>query len=97
MTNPDDDPVTRPHAGTWRQHDDDCWCVMGGRYCNRGGYVWSCCGSCKERSDCSAPHKHPTYWDHPKSSGTHRGYEGAWPRYVSNAEIRALAPECFEG
>jgi hypothetical protein len=88
----------KEHTGTWSYHDDDCWCVMAGgdRYCNRGGSVWSCCGSCKEASECSKPHLHPTYWSHPKSSQTHAGYAGNWPTYKSDAEIRAVAPEAFE-
>jgi hypothetical protein len=90
-----DDPVLFPHTGTWRYHDDDCRCTWVNPYCNRDGWVWSCCGACKEKSDCSAPHKHPTYWTHPKSSACNTGYKNNWPVHRTNAEIRAVAPECF--
>lgn len=89
--------LRRAHAGSWGSHDDDCWCAMAGGYCNRGGWVWSCCGACKEDSECSAPRMHPTHWQHPKHGQTTAGYRGVWPVYRSDAEIRALAPEAFEG
>lgn len=95
MSEPDDDPVLWPHKGTWSYHDDDCRCGWYDMYCNRDGWVWSCCGSCKEHSDCSAPHMHPTHWQHFKATDTHAGWKGIRPTYRSNAEIRALAPECF--
>ena len=42
------------HFGSWSYHEDDCWCMMGGdAYCNRGGYVWSCCGATVELSSCA--------------------------------------------
>ena len=92
----DDDAILRPHTGSFDYHDDDCLCVMGGAYCNRDGYVWSCCGSCKEHSDCSRPETHPTYWNHPLSSATHSGeWVNHRPLYKSNTEIRALMPEAF--
>lgn len=53
------------HAGTWDYHDDDCMCPIAGRYCNRDGHVWSCCGATQQDSRCSAPTMHPTYWDYP--------------------------------
>ncbi len=84
------------HSGTYRYHDDDCMCVMGQRYCNRDGSVWSCCGACKEDSECTAPRTHPTYWDHAKFRQTVSGYEGVRPTFKSDAEIRAIAPELFE-
>jgi len=87
----------RKHSGEWSYHDDDCWCVMGGRkYCNRDGYVWSCCGACKEDSECSAPKAHPTHWSHPKFSSTVKGYSGTKPVYKTNEEIRSIAPDAFQ-
>jgi hypothetical protein len=60
-------------------------------YCNRDGRVWSCCGACKEHSDCTAPATHPTYWNHPLVAATHSGeWVNNWPLYKSNAEIRKL-------
>ncbi|MCB9688627.1 MAG: hypothetical protein H6738_24830 [Alphaproteobacteria bacterium] len=92
----DDDPVQRPHRGAWLYHDDDCRCTWGGdSYCNRDGHTWTCCGACKEHSDCTEPAMHPTYWQHPLHGRTVAGWNGVWPRYKSNAEIRALAPELF--
>lgn len=85
------------HSGSYEYHDDDCMCVMGGNYCNRDGKVWSCCGACKEKSECSAPRLHPTHWSHPKHSQTVSGHRGAWPIYRSDPEIRAIAPEAFGG
>jgi phospholipase/carboxylesterase len=41
------------HTSGWRYHDDDCWCMMAGGYCNRGGYVYSCCGATVEGSGCA--------------------------------------------
>lgn len=35
--------------------------------------MWSCCGACKEHSDCSRPVTHPTHWNHPLSGSTHSG------------------------
>ncbi len=90
-----DDPVTRPHRGSYDFHDDDCRCSMVNDYCNRGGRVWSCCGACKEDSDCSAPNMHPTFWQHPLHGSTVAGFRGVWPTYVSNAEIRARCPGCI--
>lgn len=89
---------TKKHSGTWRYHDDDCWCVMGdNQYCNRDGYVWSCCGACKEDSECSGEKMHPTYWNHPKFSQTVEGYNDSYkPIYKSNEDIRKISPESFE-
>ncbi|MCB9564660.1 MAG: hypothetical protein H6708_30105 [Kofleriaceae bacterium] len=89
----DDDPIdpARRHTGHWQFHDDDCRCVEGDLpYCNRGGAVWSCCGACKEHSECTAPAMHPTYWNHPWHGKTISGWAGVWPTYKRNAEIRAL-------
>ena len=41
------------HTGNYRYHDDDCWCMMGSGYCNRGGSVWSCCGAVAQASTCA--------------------------------------------
>lgn len=91
-----DPKAGRKHTGKFGYHDDDCWCVMGDRYCNRGGRVWSCCGACKKSSECSAPNTHPTYWDHPLHSETIEGWRGSSPVYKANDEIRAIAPEAFQ-
>lgn len=81
------------HSGRWIYHDDDCLC---GGPCNRNAYVWSCCGACKEDSECSGKQLHPTHWSHPKFFKTTSGYNShGRPNYLSNAEIRALAPDCF--
>lgn len=93
----DDDPVTRPHTGSYDYHHDDCRCSEADLYCNRDGRVWSCCGACKEHSDCTAPATHPTFWRHPLHGATVSGFRGVWPTYRSNAEIRALAPKLFGG
>lgn len=42
-----------PHMGSYKYHDDDCWCCMGGGFCNRDGYVWSCCGAFTKKSSCA--------------------------------------------
>ena len=84
------------HRGDYEYHDDDCWCIMGRPLCNRGGHGWSCCGACKEDFECSAPHTHPTYWNHAKHARTIARYERRQPVYKSDDEIRALAPECFD-
>lgn len=89
------DPVTRPHTGTWRYHDDDCRCGWYDGYCNRDGNIWSCCGACKQHSDCAAPNTHPTFWSHPRHAATVAGYRNNWPFYKSNAEIRAASPDSF--
>ena len=91
--------LRREHSGVWDYHDDDCRCTEGGiRFCNRDGRVWSCCGACKEDSECTAPRMHPTYWGHPKASQTHaRHWNGPWPTYKSDVAIRAVAPELFRG
>lgn len=87
----------RKHTGKYQYHDDDCWCVMGNNYCNRGGGVWSCCGACKKDSECSGDKMHPTYWNHPKFSQTVDGYNDNYsPAYKSNEEIRKISPESFE-
>lgn len=96
MTTPDDDPVLHPHTGSYEFHDDDCRCTMALPYCNRGGWVWSCCGATKKHSDCSGAQTDPTYWSHPKCGATVDHWENHWPVHKSNAEIRAVAPECFE-
>ncbi len=86
---------SRKHKGKWEYHDDDCWCVMGDRYCNRGGPVWSCCGATVKNSECSSPNMHPTYMDHPIYSKTYTFIDNK--RVVlSNDEIRKLSPESFE-
>ena len=49
------------HSGAWSYHDDDCWCMIAGGYCNRDGHVWSCCGAVAEESTCAGPgRKHHT-------------------------------------
>lgn len=42
------------HTGSWNYHDDDClcWRYFDDARCNRGGYIWSCCGSTSEDSYC---------------------------------------------
>lgn len=95
MEEHEEDRVVRPHTGSWRYHDDDCRCAWADQYCNRDGWVWSCCGACKEESDCSAPATHPTYWNHPKHAATVLRYQGSWPVHRRNSEIRDVAPECF--
>jgi hypothetical protein len=89
--------LVRKHTGVWSRHDDDCRCIDGGiPYCNRDGWVWSCCGACKQQSECSAPNMHPTYWNHPKFSQTHVSYdERLRPEYLPDEELRRLAPEAF--
>lgn len=57
-------PPPRPHTGTWDYHDDDCMCGAYGRHCNRDGHVWSCCGACREDTECTAPELHPTHWNY---------------------------------
>ena len=47
------EPEEYEHTGSYRQHDDDCWCMMGGGYCNRGGFVWSCCGAVNGGDSCA--------------------------------------------
>jgi hypothetical protein len=86
---------TRAHHGAWSHHDDDCRCGEFDLHCNRDGFVWSCCGACKQDSECSGAALHPTHWRHPKSGQTHSGWEGVRPTYKSDAEIRAIAPEAF--
>ena len=83
------------HRGSWRAHDDDCWC---GNRCNRGGHTWDCCGAAKQDSECTGGDAmHPTCPNHPKFRQTVAGYEGNRPTYVSNARIRALDPAAFVG
>jgi hypothetical protein len=84
------------HTGSYSYHDDDCWCMMGDNYCNRDGFVWSCCGACKKDSECSGAIMHPTYWKHPKFSQTVKEYANGKPVYKSNEEIRKIAPKCFD-
>lgn len=83
------------HTGSWDSHDDDCQCGLGSRHCNRGSACWSCCGACKQDSECTGTRLHPTHWSHPKHGQTVAGYSGGWPTYKSNEEIRRIAPECF--
>lgn len=85
----------RSHAGSWSYHPDDCRCVEADRHCNRDGHCWSCCGACKEDSECTAPILHPTHWSHPRYAATVARYERHWPVFRSNEEIRAAVPECF--
>ncbi len=40
------------HLGVYAYHNDDCRCIMGGHYCNRDGYVWSCCGATERYCHC---------------------------------------------
>ena len=41
------------HTGKYEWHDDDCLCkLMGIEYCNRNGYVWSCCGETEKDVPC---------------------------------------------
>lgn len=46
--------ATKSHHGHWNYHDDDCQCgrYFDNSYCNRNGYIWSCCGSTSEHSTC---------------------------------------------
>ena len=92
------DKTINKHTGTYSYHDDDCWCLMGDiKYCNRDGFVWSCCGSCKKDSECSGSNMHPTYWGHPKFTKTFDRYgDNLKPVYKSNEEIRLISPESFE-
>lgn len=83
------------HTGKWEYHDDDCWCVMGGRYCNRGGGIWSCCGAIVKDSECSAPDMHPTYMDHPLYDKTFKYVDGKRVS-LNKDEIRKLSPKSFE-
>jgi len=91
----EEDPILHPHTGSWEYHVDDCRCTEADLYCNRDGWIWSCCGSCKEHSDCTSDRKHPTHWSHPRVSATISGFENNWPKHKSNKEIRAAAPESF--
>lgn len=84
------------HSGTYDYHDDDCWCVMGGGYCNRDGFVWSCCGATKKDSECSGDKMHPTYWNHPKFLKTISDSKNKHSVYKSNKEIRQISPESFK-
>ena len=84
------------HTGTWRYHDDDCRCSWADLYCTRDGFCWSCCGASKEDSECSAAKMHPTHWQHRGHRRTVAGYEGVWPVYKDNEEIKDLFPESFE-
>ena len=87
----------KQHTGHYEYHHDDCRCVEFGFYCARDCSIWSCCGAGKKDSECSAPRTHPTYWTHPKHGLTVAGYGPSHhPRYKSNEEIRAVAPECFD-
>lgn len=95
MTNQPDE-ILIPHTGKFRYHDDDCMCGAYGSYCNRDGYVWSCCGACKQHSDCTGNSMHPTYWNHSQVSKTMNGdFSNNKPLYKSNAEIRKLFPDLF--
>ncbi len=85
----------KEHTGRWEHHDDDCWCVLGGHYCNRDGFVWSCCGATTQDSECTAPNMHPTYWNHPKFRSSYRYVNNARVE-LSKDEIRELFPESFE-
>jgi hypothetical protein len=81
------------HSGSYLYHDDDCRCVEGGMYCNRDGRCWSCCGACKQDSECTAPEMHPTYPDHACFGATISEYRGSRPQYRSNAEIARIFAE----
>lgn len=89
--------VAKGHDGAYLYHDDDCRCTDGGiTYCNRDGHVWSCCGACKEASECTAPRRHPTHWQHPKHAETIADHRPSGrPIYKTNVEIRQIAPEDF--
>ena len=87
-----DDPVLHPHTGTWRYHDDDCRCGWYRSHCNRDGGVWSCCGACKQHSDCSGAALHPTHWQHPDHHRTVTGHRDHRPVHRPNAELRARFP-----
>lgn len=82
--------MPRPHAGRYTYHDDDCRCVEGGLYCNRDGSCWSCCGACKEDSDCTAPEMHPTNPSHPLFFQTTAGTKNLRFEFKPNEEIAAL-------
>ncbi len=85
------------HTGSFDYHEDDCRCVEGGRHCNRDASCWSCCGACKEDSECSGTRLHPTHWQHPRFQQTVSGFDGRHrPTFKSNEAIRALAPESFD-
>ena len=88
--------MARAHTGSWQYHVDDCRCSWADLYCNRDGWIWSCCGSTQKDSDCSGDVMHPTHWQHPKSSQTVDHYENNWPVHKPKEEIRKIAPECFD-
>jgi len=91
------DSVKIKHTGNYEYHDDDCWCVLGRPYCNRDGFVWSCCGACKEDSDCSGSKMHPTYWKHPEFNKTIDKFDASSkPIFKSNEEIRKISPKSFQ-
>lgn len=83
------------HTGSWRYHDDDCRCTWVERYCNRDGWVWSCCGACQEDSDCTGTVMHPTHWSHPASSQTIAHWVRGRPVYKSKEALRDLFPAMF--
>ena len=84
------------HTGDWQFHEDDCLCgAYTDAWCNRGGWVWSCCGACAEESECTAPALHPTHWKHPRHHETVRTYVNGWPVHLSPAELRERLPELF--
>ena len=41
------------HSGVYSYHDDDCCCCGGGGFCNRDGWIWSCCGAFAKDSSCA--------------------------------------------
>jgi hypothetical protein len=79
------------HSGSYDSHDDDCRCVFGGRmYCNRNGNCWSCCGACKQDSQCTGSSQHPTACMHPIFFDTIASYQDGRPVYKSNEEIERI-------
>lgn len=46
--------IFKSHKGHWTWHDDDCQCAryFDDSYCNRNGYIWSCCGQMSESGMC---------------------------------------------
>lgn len=84
------------HAGRWAFHEDDCQCgQLRHAYCNRGAWVWSCCGACAEVSECTAPAMHPTYWQHPRHAETVLRYVHGRPIYRPPDELRQSMPELY--
>lgn len=84
------------HSGHWQHHEDDCLCgAYTGAYCNRGAWIWSCCGACAEKSECTAPALHPTHWSHQRFEETVLGYVDGRPSYRSPEELRQRMPTLF--